>query len=71
MIVGEQTGSLSKSTTEVREHLRDQIERKADLFVGAIEPILTIAMAIVIGTILLSIYLPMFNMVDVVDSIGN
>lgn len=70
VIVGEQTGSMSKSTGQVREHLRQQIERKAEIFVGAIEPILTVGMAIAIGAILLAIYLPMFGMVEVVESTG-
>ena len=67
VIVGEQTGNLSKATGHVRDHLRKQIERQADLLVGMLEPLLTIGMAIAIGIILLAIYLPMFGMIDAVD----
>ena len=66
VIIGEQTGNLSKSTRYVREHLRKDIERRADIFVGAIEPVLTIGMALAVCGILLAIYLPMFGMVDAV-----
>ncbi len=67
VIVGEQTGNLSKATRNVREHLRKQIERQADWLVGMLEPLLTIGMAVAIGIILLAIYLPMFGMIDAVD----
>lgn len=67
VIVGEQTGNLSKATGHVRDHLRKQIERQAEWMVGMLEPILTILMALAIGTILLAIYLPMFGMIDAVD----
>jgi len=70
VIVGEQTGKLSKATGHIREHLRKQIERKAELAVATIEPFLTIGMAVGIGLILLAIYTPMFGMVDVVDTSG-
>jgi type IV pilus assembly protein PilC len=67
VIVGEQTGNLSKATGYVREHLRKQIERQAEWMVGMLEPLLTIGMAIAIGIILLAIYMPMFGMIDAVE----
>jgi len=66
VIVGEQSGELSKAVQHIREHLEKTIERKADAFVGAIEPILTIGMAACIGGILLAIYLPMFSMMEAI-----
>ena len=68
VIVGEQTGKLPKSTRHIREHLHQGILRKVNLFVGMLEPVLTIGMAITVGAILLAIYLPMFDMAQVVDS---
>jgi len=38
------------------------------VIVGTIEPVLTIGMAVAIGFILLSIYLPMFDMINVVGA---
>ncbi len=70
VIVGEKTGNLSKSTRYIRAHLRTEIERKAETMVAALEPILTIGMALAIGGILLAIYLPMFGMVDTIDQKG-
>ncbi len=66
VIVGEQTGRLSQSTSQIRDHLQREIERKTNIFVGTIEPTLTIALAGAIAVILLAIYLPMFDMVNTV-----
>lgn len=68
VIVGEQTGNLAKSTLHVREHLRRDIERRAEVCIGAIEPFLTLGMAIAVCVILLAIYMPMFGMVDAVQA---
>ena len=46
--------------------LRGEIERKTTLMVGALEPILTIGLAVAIAVILLAVYLPMFDMVNTV-----
>ncbi len=61
--VGEKTGNLSKATSHIRGHLEEEVERQTTAMVGTIEPILTISLAAVIATILLAIYLPMFDMI--------
>jgi type II secretory pathway component PulF len=66
VIVGEQTGTLTHATGHIREHLQREIERKTNIFVGAIEPTLTIGLAGAIAAILLAIYLPMFDMVNTI-----
>jgi type II secretory pathway component PulF len=66
VIVGEQTGKLAHATGHIRDHLQREIERKTNLFVGTIEPVLTISLAAAIAVILLSIYLPMFDMVNTI-----
>jgi type IV pilus assembly protein PilC len=66
VIVGEQTGTLTRATTHIRDHLQREIERKTNLFVGTIEPTLTISLAAAIAAILLAIYLPMFDMINTV-----
>jgi type IV pilus assembly protein PilC len=66
VIIGEQTGMLTRSTRHIREYLSAEIERKANVFVAAIEPILTIALAAAVATVLMAIYLPMFDMINTV-----
>ncbi len=64
VVVGEQTGTLSKTTVHIRAHLRREVEAYTNLMVGTIEPVATASMAAAIGTILLAIYLPMFDMIS-------
>jgi type IV pilus assembly protein PilC len=66
VIVGESTGGLTKATLDICDHLRREIERKTNIMVGALEPILTISLASAIALILLAIYLPMFDMVNTI-----
>ena len=64
VIIGEKTGNLSRATRDIRTHLRREIERKTNIAVGTIEPVLTISLATLIGVVLLAIYLPMFDMIS-------
>jgi len=64
VIVGEQTGNLAKATRHIRTHLHEEIERRSNVFVGVIEPTLTLTMAAAVAVILLAIYLPMFDMIN-------
>lgn len=66
VIVGEQTGTLASATKSICDHLEREIRRKTNLFVGTLEPVLTITLAVAVAIILLSIYLPMFDMIKVV-----
>lgn len=63
IIVGEKTGTLAKSTQNIRAHLKREVERVLGVMIGSIEPIMTLGLALVIGGILLAIYLPMFDMI--------
>lgn len=67
VVVGEQTGNMSRATKGVRDHLRRRLEDKVDTAVGLIEPAVTLGLAIVIGVIVLAIYMPMFGMVNAVQ----
>lgn len=67
VIVGESTGQLTRATSDICDYLRREIERKTNLIVGALEPILTIGLAAAIAVVLLAIYLPMFDMVNTIS----
>ena len=67
VIVGEQTGKLANATTHICAHLQREIQRKTNIFVGALEPALTIVLASAVAMILLAIYLPMFDMINTIS----
>jgi type IV pilus assembly protein PilC len=63
VVVGEKTGTLSKTTVHIRAHLRREVETYTNVMLGAIEPTMTAGLAICIGGMVLAIYLPMFDMI--------
>ena len=65
--VGEQSGDFPKAMRGTCEHLRERLESRIDASVGMLEPTLTILLAIAIGGIVLSIYMPMFHMFEVLE----
>lgn len=67
VVVGEQTGNLSSATQGVRSHLREQLESRIDTAVTMIEPVLTLALALLIGCIVMAIYMPMFGMLEAME----
>ncbi|MBI1313882.1 hypothetical protein GC176_21525 [bacterium] len=67
VIIGERTGTLPAATQHIRQHLRREVDRYTALLTGAIEPVMTIGLAISIGGILLAVYLPMFDMIGAMN----
>lgn len=65
--VGEQSGDFPKAMRGACAHLRERLESRIDASVGLLEPMLTILLAIAIGGIVLSIYMPMFHMFEVLE----
>jgi type IV pilus assembly protein PilC len=60
--VGEATGSLDEMLGSVADFMDEQIETRMQRILSLIEPMMLIIMGIMIATILISIYLPMFSM---------
>ncbi len=65
--VGEKSGDFARAMQGACKHLRSQLERRTDRVVGLLEPILTLSLAVIIGTVVMSIYLPMFHMFEVLE----
>lgn len=62
--VGEATGSLEEMLTNVAEFYDETIDTALQRVVNLIEPVVLVVMGTVIATILLSVYLPMFTMLN-------
>jgi type II secretory pathway component PulF len=65
--VGEQSGDFAKALNGACQHLRNRLENRIDTTLGLLEPSLTILLASAIGTVVLSIYMPMFRMYEVLE----
>ncbi|MCX6823474.1 MAG: type II secretion system F family protein [candidate division SR1 bacterium] len=64
--VGEETGNIGEVTRKMSEYYRDLLQTKIDILMSFLEPILMALIAIVIGVIVGSIFLPMADLVNVI-----
>ena len=60
--VGESTGALQEMLNSLADFYDEEIETNLGRFVTVIEPVLLVIMGIVIAGLLLSLYLPLFNL---------
>jgi type IV pilus assembly protein PilC len=64
--VGEKTGDLAEMLKKISDFYREEVDAAVDALTSIIEPIMIIAMGIVIGGILIAMYLPMFDMIGTI-----
>ncbi len=62
MEVGENTGNLPKMLEKIADFYDQETAEALDGLTAAITPIMTVGMGIVIGTIALSVFMPLFSM---------
>ncbi|MEK6189844.1 MAG: type II secretion system F family protein, partial [Carnobacterium alterfunditum] len=60
--IGEQTGSLDHMLLKVAEFYESEVDAETDRLKALIEPLMIVVLAALVGTIVLSIMLPMFEM---------
>lgn len=62
--IGEETGELDSMMMKVADFYEDEVEQALKALTSIIEPLMMVAIAGMVGTILLSMYLPMFSIFD-------
>jgi type IV pilus assembly protein PilC len=68
MAVGEETGALDAMLGKVADFYDQEVDSSVSAITSLIEPILIVVMAVVVGGILISLYLPMFNIAKLIQS---
>jgi type IV pilus assembly protein PilC len=63
--IGETSANLEGMLAEVAQVYDDSVQARVDTFVSLIEPVLIIAMGLLVAVMLLSVYLPIFNIIRV------
>jgi type IV pilus assembly protein PilC len=63
--VGESTGALQEMLSSLADFFDEEIETNLGRFITLVEPILLIVMGMVIAGLLLALYLPLFNLSNV------
>lgn len=64
MKIGEETGELDAMMMKVADFYEDEVEQAVKALTSLIEPIMMVGIAVIVGVILLSMYLPMFSVFD-------
>jgi type IV pilus assembly protein PilC len=62
--IGEETGELDSMMMKVADFYEDEVEQAIKALTSIIEPLMMVGIAGMVGTILLSMYLPMFAIFD-------
>lgn len=68
--VGEETGALSDMLTRVANTYDDEVDNAVAGMTAAIEPVLIIFLAVVVGTIVIAMFLPMIKIISSVSGGG-
>jgi len=67
MAVGEETGALDTMLGKVADFYDTEVDDTVSALTSLIEPMLIVVMGVVVGGILISLYLPMFNIANLIQ----
>jgi type IV pilus assembly protein PilC len=68
--VGEETSELDLMLLRVADYYEQEIDGRVETLSSVMEPVLVLFLGIIVGAILISMYLPMFDLVNVVGGGG-
>ena len=66
MAVGEETGALDEMLDKIADFYDQEVEATVDALTSLIEPILIMVMGVCVGGMIISLYLPMFNIIKLI-----
>jgi type IV pilus assembly protein PilC len=64
--IGEETGELEKMLAKIADFYEDEVDASIQSLTSIIEPVLMIGVGAMVGTIVISMYLPMFKMLTLI-----
>ena len=64
--VGESTGALAEMLEQVGQFYDEELSTSVERLVALLEPMLLLVMAVIIGLVVLSVYMPLFSMYNLV-----
>jgi type IV pilus assembly protein PilC len=62
--IGEETGELDSMLMKIADFYEDEVEQAVKALTSILEPVMIVVLGGMVGTILLSMYLPMFKVFD-------
>ncbi len=68
--IGEETGNLEQMLIKIADYYDEEVEIGSQSLTAAMEPLIIIVLALVVGLLVMSIMQPMFAMYDQLDTLG-
>jgi type IV pilus assembly protein PilC len=66
MAVGEETGAIDEMLDKIADFYDQEVEATVNALTSLIEPILIVVMGVVIGGMIIALYLPMFDVINLI-----
>jgi type IV pilus assembly protein PilC len=64
--IGEETGELEKMLSKIADFYEDEVDSAIQSLTSIIEPLMMIGVGMMVGVIIISMYLPMFKMMQLI-----
>ncbi len=68
LATGEESGNLEQSLQTAQEYLEKEVDQRIGILMTFMEPLLLLFLGVVVGTIAMSIYMPLFGMYEHIGS---
>ena len=68
--VGEQTGALPEMLMKIADTYEDEVDNAVSAMTSLLEPIMIVFLAVVVGSIVVALFLPLINLIDKLGSEG-
>ena len=59
--VGEQTGALPDMLMKIADNYDDEVDNSVTAMTSLLEPIMIVFLAVIVGSIVVALFLPLFN----------
>jgi type IV pilus assembly protein PilC len=65
--VGEETGALDSMLTKIADFYDEEVSSMVESLTALIEPLMIAAMGVIIGGIIVALYMPMFEIINMIN----
>ena len=69
--VGEQTGALPEMLMKIADTYDDEVDNAVSAMTSLLEPIMIVFLAVIIGSIVIALFLPLITLMDRVGNAGD
>ncbi|MHB8522670.1 MAG: type II secretion system F family protein [Limisphaerales bacterium] len=68
--VGEQTGALPEMLMKIADNYDDEVDNAVQAMTSLLEPIMIVFLAVIVGSIVSALFLPLITLIDQVGNVG-